>query len=91
MCRSSEVALRNRMLVGRPKLPEVGALFVLCLLSSLRGPSIRAEERFNPASMQSFQIPSHGAQLNAFVYVAAGAGQPLYCAKPFTVMARSTF
>jgi pimeloyl-ACP methyl ester carboxylesterase len=24
--------------------------------------------------MQSFQIPSHGAQLNAFVYVAAGAG-----------------
>src|SRR6202167_1605517 len=69
-----EVALRNRMLVGRPKLPEVGALFVLCLLSSLRGPSIRAEERFNPAAMESFQIPSHGAQLNAFVYVAAGAG-----------------
>jgi uncharacterized protein len=69
-----EVALRNRMLVGRPKLPEVGALFVLCLLSSLRGPSIRAEERFNPASMESFQIPSHGAELNAFVYVAAGAG-----------------
>jgi uncharacterized protein len=27
-----------------------------------------------PASMQSFQIPSHGALLNAFVYVAAGAG-----------------
>ncbi len=24
--------------------------------------------------MQSFQIPSHGSQLNAFVYVAAGAG-----------------
>ena len=24
--------------------------------------------------MQSFQIPSHGAQMNAFVYVAAGAG-----------------
>src|ERR1700733_6094630 len=24
--------------------------------------------------MQSFQIPSHGALLNAFVYVAAGAG-----------------
>ena len=26
------------------------------------------------ASMQSFQIPSHGGYLNAFVYVAAGAG-----------------
>ena len=26
------------------------------------------------ASMESFQIPSHGALLNAFVYVAAGAG-----------------
>jgi pimeloyl-ACP methyl ester carboxylesterase len=26
------------------------------------------------ASMQSFQIPSHGSQINAFVYVAAGAG-----------------
>jgi len=27
-----------------------------------------------PASMQTFQIPSHGALLNALVYVAAGAG-----------------
>lgn len=27
-----------------------------------------------PASMQSFQIPSHGALINGFVYVAAGAG-----------------
>jgi pimeloyl-ACP methyl ester carboxylesterase len=27
-----------------------------------------------PASMQTFQIPSHGALLNAFVYVAAGPG-----------------
>jgi uncharacterized protein len=27
-----------------------------------------------PASMQSFQLPSHGALLNAFVYVAAGPG-----------------
>ena len=74
MCRSLEVALRNRMLVGPPKLPVVGALFVLCVLSSLGGPGIRAEERSYPASMQSFQIPSHGSELNAFVYVAAGAG-----------------
>jgi uncharacterized protein len=28
----------------------------------------------NRASMQSFQLPSNGAKLNAFVYVAAGAG-----------------
>jgi uncharacterized protein len=28
----------------------------------------------NAASMQSFQLPSHGALLNAFVYVAAGSG-----------------
>lgn len=27
-----------------------------------------------PAAMQSFQLPSHGALLNAFVYIAAGAG-----------------
>jgi pimeloyl-ACP methyl ester carboxylesterase len=27
-----------------------------------------------PAAMQSFQIPSHGAQLNALTYIAAGAG-----------------
>ena len=27
-----------------------------------------------PASMQTFQLPSHGALLNAFVYVAAGPG-----------------
>jgi uncharacterized protein len=30
-------------------------------------------DKTNPAAMQSFQIPSHGALLNAFVYVAAGA------------------
>jgi pimeloyl-ACP methyl ester carboxylesterase len=33
-----------------------------------------AQQPENPASMQAFQIPSHGALLNAFVYVAAGAG-----------------
>jgi pimeloyl-ACP methyl ester carboxylesterase len=27
-----------------------------------------------PAAMQSFQLPSHGALLNAFVYIASGAG-----------------
>ena len=34
----------------------------------------RPQDQANPASMQSFQLPSHGALLNAFVYVAAGAG-----------------
>jgi pimeloyl-ACP methyl ester carboxylesterase len=33
-----------------------------------------ARDRANAASMQTFQIPSHGALLNALVYVAAGAG-----------------
>jgi len=33
-----------------------------------------APDKTNPASLQTFQLPSHGALLNAFVYVAAGAG-----------------
>jgi pimeloyl-ACP methyl ester carboxylesterase len=33
-----------------------------------------APDKDNPAAMRSFQLPSHGALLNAFVYVAAGAG-----------------
>jgi len=33
-----------------------------------------APDKTNPATMQSFQLPSHGAMLNALVYVAAGAG-----------------
>ena len=33
-----------------------------------------APDKAHPAAMQSFQLPSHGALLNAFVYVAAGAG-----------------
>ena len=52
------------------KRPQrIAVALVLCMLSPLG-----AEQRSNPASMQSFQIPSHGALLNAFVYVAAGAG-----------------
>ena len=41
----------------------------MCLLFA--SCSLYAQQR---ASMQSFQIPSGGSQLNAFVYVAAGAG-----------------
>ena len=31
-------------------------------------------DKQHPAVMETFQLPSHGAQLNALVYVAAGAG-----------------
>ncbi|HEX4227392.1 MAG TPA: alpha/beta fold hydrolase [Bryobacteraceae bacterium] len=48
-------------------------LAVVCAASSLL-PLGTAQRPTNPASMQTFQIPSHGALLNAFVYVAAGAG-----------------
>ena len=47
----------------------MASLFVLCWL-----PALEAQQRSSPASMQSFQIPSHGALINAFVYVAAGEG-----------------
>ena len=33
-----------------------------------------APDKSNPATMQSFQLPSHGALLNALVYIASGAG-----------------
>ena len=58
-----------RLLPDLPKKLAFAILVVLCFSSPLR-----AQQRSNPASMQSFQIPSHGALLNAFVYVAAGAG-----------------
>ncbi len=41
----------------------------LCLCSPLR-----AQQGAYPASLQSFQISSHGSLINAFVYVAAGVG-----------------
>jgi pimeloyl-ACP methyl ester carboxylesterase len=33
-----------------------------------------APDKQNPAAMQSFQLPSHGALLNALIYIAPGAG-----------------
>ncbi len=33
-----------------------------------------APDQSNPASMQSFQLPSHGALLNALIYIAPGPG-----------------
>jgi dienelactone hydrolase len=44
---------------------------VLCALPILHG---QQPDTRPPASMETFQIPSHGALLNALVYVAAGAG-----------------
>src|SRR5450756_1053380 len=35
---------------------------------------VNTPDRSNAAAMQTMQIPSHGALLNALVYVAAGAG-----------------
>jgi len=33
-----------------------------------------APDKTNPAAMETFQLPSHGALLNALMYVAEGAG-----------------
>jgi len=33
-----------------------------------------APDKLHPATFDTFQLPSHGALLNAFVYIAAGAG-----------------
>jgi pimeloyl-ACP methyl ester carboxylesterase len=46
-----------------------------CVCSAFVALSAETEgENTNRASMQTFQIPSHGQLLNALVYVAAGAG-----------------
>jgi uncharacterized protein len=37
-------------------------------------PAINPADKAHPAAMQSFQIPSHGAAMNAIAYLAAGAG-----------------
>jgi len=55
------------------------AALALLLTLSLRAqqPAITtdpAPDKAAPAAMRSFQLPSHGSLLNAFVYVAAGAG-----------------
>src|SRR5271154_3700395 len=51
------------------------ARLALCALSALwQLHAQQAPAAANPAAMQTFQIPSHGAKLNALVYVAEGAG-----------------
>jgi pimeloyl-ACP methyl ester carboxylesterase len=54
----------------------IGVCFSASVQSVAQNPAITADpasDRAYPAAMQSFQLPSHGALLNAFVYVAAGA------------------
>jgi uncharacterized protein len=51
----------------------------LCLSSHAQQPPAAiaadpAPDKANPAAMQTFQLPSHGALLNALVYVAEGSG-----------------
>jgi pimeloyl-ACP methyl ester carboxylesterase len=62
------------------------ATFLLAILALGLASAVRAQQSSaaiasdpaadssNPASMQTMQLPSHGALLNALVYVAAGAG-----------------
>src|ERR1700733_15655713 len=69
-----------------PKLPYRIASATLCAVWLLfpldagqppapSAPVDPVQDRSSPAVMQSFQIPSHGAMLNALVYVAAGSGR----------------
>jgi uncharacterized protein len=55
-----------------------GLFFVLCSSISAQLPkSISTDptpDKTYPAAMESFQIPSHGAMLNALAYIAEGAG-----------------
>jgi pimeloyl-ACP methyl ester carboxylesterase len=56
---------------------------LICLYSTVALPSLAqesasiasdpAQDKAYPAAMQAFQLPSHGALLNALVYVASGA------------------
>jgi pimeloyl-ACP methyl ester carboxylesterase len=62
-------------------LARVAALFFAALNLPLHAQQLPAAittdpgpDQTNPAAMQSFQIPSHGAMLNAIAYIAQGAG-----------------
>jgi pimeloyl-ACP methyl ester carboxylesterase len=70
---SPQIDRRHRRL-----LATLCVLFAFYPLGARQPAAARQAEaavmRSNSASMQSFQIPSHGSLINAFVYVAAGAG-----------------
>lgn len=57
---------------GVVRVVVTAATFVLSTYFAL--PAAPVAESANRASMETFQIPSHGQLLNALVYVAAGAG-----------------
>jgi len=53
-----------------------GALFIAAQSIHAQDSALAADpapDKTNPAAMQSFQLPSHGVLLNAFVYIASGA------------------
>ncbi len=77
-----EISFYNRRMIRRSLLLSA-ALVSVFLFAVLPAPAqysysaITTDppvDKANPAAMQSFQLPSHGVLLNAFVYIAAGAG-----------------
>src|SRR6202046_5521676 len=58
----------------KPVLRHWVASAALCAVYTLCPLDAQPPAGANRASMQTFQIPSHGGFLNAFVYVAAGPG-----------------
>jgi pimeloyl-ACP methyl ester carboxylesterase len=55
----------------------LGALLSMAVPVVAQNPAVVADpapDKANPAAMETFQLPSHGALLNALMYVAAGAG-----------------
>ena len=65
--------------MGYHSVFAAGLFFVLCCssISAQLPRSIStdpAPDKTYPAAMESFQIPSHGAMLNALAYIAEGAG-----------------
>ena len=72
----SLISLYNhRMTLRRLLLSAVLLFFVIP--TQAQNPAITtdpASDKSNPASTQTFQLPSHGALLNALIYIAPGAG-----------------
>ncbi len=66
--------IRQRIFLSAALLSS--SLFAVALAAT-QSPAIAndpAPDKAHPAAIESFQLPSHGALLNAFVYVASGAG-----------------
>jgi pimeloyl-ACP methyl ester carboxylesterase len=64
---------RGRLAAGA----GLGALLVMAAAVAAQNVAVVADpapDKEHPAAMVSFQLPSHGALLNALMYVAAGAG-----------------